>query len=447
MIIITYLTFIILEMELYQELTKKQIRMIGRDIKVIFSIKGITFPQNIEDIQKLGFFSPRVKIQDKEIYLSEEGTSALKRISDIVHNTNRYKNGLNYNDIYQSVLCELSTWFSKELTPDVNSFFISLDVTLSKINKKTHFICRIDGISIDELVNLNVGGKTIKYYNGIDLNNASDVNDNIKEIIEHEYKNSLVIVGYECGSESVALEKFYFNANLSLSVLRLYSCALYQRAIHNVNIRLINDCMHSYGVASCIGQDEGSKGLRFIKYFRSTQDFTIDKELLEHLRKDMFFDTISSLVGKESRNELENAIIKSLYWIGESQKDQSHSSAFVKLWSALECFFTLGEGNITERNARGITSIIMFGEFHHKKFESYSLLKRKIKNHYKSRSKVIHHADFSHIDNFQLEEMSFISSWVVIAMVALLERGYTKLIDIGLEAQRLDTIYNEKEVR
>lgn len=115
MIIITYLTFIILEMELYQELTKKQIRMIGRDIKVIFSIKGITFPQNIEDIQKLGFFSPRVKIQDKEIYLSEEGTSALKRISDIVHNTNRYKNGLNYNDIYQSVLCEFSIWFSKEL--------------------------------------------------------------------------------------------------------------------------------------------------------------------------------------------------------------------------------------------------------------------------------------------------------------------------------------------
>ncbi|WP_139041125.1 HEPN domain-containing protein [Aeromonas salmonicida] len=419
--------------------------MIGRDIKIIFSVKGIIFPKNIEDIQKLGFFSPRVRIRDKEIYLSEEGTSSLKRISDIVNNTNEYKNSLNYDNIYQSVLSEISTWFNKELTPDVNSFLMSLDTVLSKKNKKTHFICRIDGISIDELVNLNVGGKTIRSYNNTDLNNASDASDNIKEIIEHEYRKSLVMVGYECGSDSVALEKFYFNANLSLSVLRLYSCALYPRAIHNVNIRLINDCMHSYGVASCIGQDEGSKDLRFIKYFRSTQDFTIDKELLEHLGKNMFFDTISSLVCRESRNELENAIIKSLYWIGESQKDQSHPSAFVKLWSALECFFTLGEGNITERNARGITSIIMFGEFHHKKFESYSLLKRKIKNHYKSRSKIIHHAEFSHIDNFQLEEMAFISSWVVIAMAALLERGYTKLIDIGVEAQRLDTIYKEKE--
>jgi hypothetical protein len=52
----------------------------------------------------------------------------------------------------------------------------------------------------------------------------------------------------------------------------------------------------------------------------------------------------------------------------------------------------------------------------------------------------VHHAEFSHIDDIQLEEMAFVSAWVVVAMVTLIRRGYTKLSEIGSEAQRLDEI-------
>ena len=103
---------------------------------------------------------------------------------------------------------------------------------------------------------------------------------------------------------------------------------------------------------------------------------------------------------------MEEAIIKSLFW--KAQKDLSCASAWIKLWSCVECFFTLGEDEITELNARGISSILVFGGYSHKKYGDYEQLKKKIKNYYTLRSKVVHRAEYTHIDEIQLAEFSFI---------------------------------------
>lgn len=425
-------------MNLYEELTPKQKRIIARDINVVSSLKGLSFPKTIQDIKEIGFFSPKIKVKEKEIYLSEEGKAALRRICDIAHDTKRYRDLLNYNDVFQSVLAELGRWLSDGLIPDADEFTKPLDRLLSNTIKKFHFACRIDGISLGRVASIRIGHREIRAYNNTDLDGTSDASESIKKVIDEEYGGSLVIAGTEIGSQSVALEKFYHNAELSLSIFRLYSCALFQQAIHKVNIRLINNCAHSYGPASCFGIEDSDKSLIFTRYFKSTQDFKLDTELLDHLGRNLFFEDLCSLVDKESMNELENAIVKSLYWIGEAQKDHSNPSAFVKLWSAMECFFTLGDSEITERNARGISSILIFGGFRHEKYEDYEQLKKKIKSYYKLRSKVVHHAEFSHIDDIQLEEMSFVASWVVVAMVTLIKHGYTKLSEIELEVQRLD---------
>ena len=50
-----------MKMTLYEELTSKQKRLVKRDIDLIFSLKGLSFPKTIEDIKQFGFFSPRVR--------------------------------------------------------------------------------------------------------------------------------------------------------------------------------------------------------------------------------------------------------------------------------------------------------------------------------------------------------------------------------------------------
>ncbi len=162
--------------------------------------------------------------------------------------------------------------------------------------------------------------------------------------------------------------------------------------------------------------------------------------MLKYLESELFLNEFSSLIDKNTRSELENSIIKSLYWIGEAHKDKSNSSAFVKLWSALECFFTLGEEKINESNSRGISSIIIFGGFIFDEYQEYNDLKKRVKFLYGLRSKIVHHAIHTHIDDVLLGEIALISSWVTIVMMSLVNKGYTDLKQVEFETKRLDNI-------
>ena len=427
-------------MTLYEELTSKQKRTVKRDIGLILSLKGLSFPKTIEEIKEIGFFSPTVKIDEKEIFLSKDGRDSLCRICDFIHQSKKYENLLNYDDIFQVVIDEIERWLNDSLVPEDDEFIDPLDILLSKQIDDYVFVCKVDGLSFDNIDNIIIGNREIKKYDNELIAELSDVTGDINDIINKEYSSAYVIVGAERGSSSVAEEKFFHNAELSLSVLRLYSCALHSQAIYGINIRLINNCAHSYGSASIFGWTDSAKSLLFTRYFRSEQDFKIDSKLLDYLISACFFKELYNLIDKQNRTELEDAVVKSLFWIGEAQKDRSHASAWVKLWSCLECFFTLGDKEITERNARGISSILVFGDYSHDKYDDYHKVKKKIKKFYKQRSKVVHRAEYTHIDKILLEELSFIVAWVIITMTSLLKRGYTTLAQVKEQAERLDRI-------
>ncbi len=425
-------------MTLYEELSPKQKRSIRTDIALIISLKGLFYPKTIDELKEIGFFSPSVKVNEREIYLSKDGQVALRRICDFIHQTKKYNDLLNYNDIFQVVIAEIGRWINDKLIPDDAEFIEPLDLLLLKKIDNYTFFCRVDGVSLENIDSIIIGRYEIKKYDQMLISGVNDANDLTNNVIKKEYGDALVIIGTERGSRSVAQEKFYHNANLSLSILRLYSCALYHSAIRKLNIRLINNCAQAYGPASSFGWGDSERSLIFTRYFRSEQDLKIDPELLIYIGTECFFEMLSSLIGKEQNNKLENAILKALFWIGEAQKDRSHASAWIKLWSSMECFFTLGDKIITESNARGISSILVYGGCSHGEFGDYDQLKKKIKKYYKLRSRAVHRAEYTHIDEVLLDEFSFIAAWTVITMASLLNRGYTTLSQVQKEAVRLD---------
>jgi hypothetical protein len=427
-----------LVMTLYKELSPKQKRSIKRDIALIISLKGLTFPKTIDEIKEIGFFSPKIKANKREIYFSKDGRVALRRICDFIHQTKKYCNLLSYNDVFQSIISEIGRWIDDELVPDDSEFIDPLDTLLLKKIDDFTFFCRVDGIALKNTNSIKIGKYKVKEYDQMLISGIIDTTDLTNNVIKKEYSDALVIIGNERGSASVAKMKFYHNADLSLSVLRLYSCALYPMAIHKLNIRLINNCTQAYGPASSFGWRDSERSLMFTRYFRSEQDLKIDIELLNHIRSKCFYEILYSLIGKEQNNELENAILKALFWIGEAQQDRLHASAWIKLWTSMECFFALKDTKITEQNARGISSIFAFGGYSHEGYGDYSELKKKIKQYYELRSNVVHRAEYTHIDEVLLEDFSFIASWTVITMASLLSQGYTTLTQVQEQAVRLD---------
>jgi hypothetical protein len=427
-------------MTLYEELSPKQRRSIKRDVALIISLKGLSFPKTIDEVKDIGFFSPKVKVNQKEIYLSKDGQIALRRICGFIHQTEEYNNSLNYNDVFQGVMAEIGRWINNDLVPDDTEFIKPLDAVLLKKIDNYKFFCRVDGVSLENIDNIIIGKYEIKKYDQILISGINDANDLADKVIKKEYGDALVIIGTEKGSWSVAQEKFYHNADLSLSILRLYSCALYRSAIRKLNIRLLNNCAHGYSSASSFGWGDSERSLIYTQHFKSEQDLKINSELLNCIGAKCFFEILSSLIGKEQKNELGNAILKALFWIGEAQKDRSHASAWIKLWSSMECFFTLGDKEITELNARGISSILVYGGYSHEEFGDYKQLKKTIKRYYKLRSRAVHRAEYTHIDEVLLNKFSFIVAWTVITMASLLERGYTTLSQVQKQAVRLDSL-------
>ncbi len=302
------------------------------------------------------------------------------------------------------------------------------------------FVCRIHGVSLDGLGKVVLGRKVVNKYTTESIPELFGLDDEIKETIIKEFANNLVISGVEKGSQSIAQEKFYYNAELALSVLRLYSCALYDSAINQVRIRLIDNNVYSYNRPSCFFRANKENSLTTLTgYSELKQDFKIDSELIQILKTEYFFNEFSYLIDKKEKNELENAVVKSLFWIGEAQTDRSYASVWINLWSCVECFFVFGEDKVTERNASGISSILVYGGYSHEKYNDYKILKSKITKYYGLRSKIVHYAEHTHINEKLLEELSVMVAWVIISIISLIiDRGYTTLAEIQKEAERLD---------
>jgi len=71
-------------MTLYSEFAPKQRRTIKRDLDLICSLKGFFTPKTIDDLEELGSFPPKIKVNKKDVFFSKQGTVALRRISDFI---------------------------------------------------------------------------------------------------------------------------------------------------------------------------------------------------------------------------------------------------------------------------------------------------------------------------------------------------------------------------
>jgi len=425
---------------LLEALTLKQRRSIRHDINLIISTKGIAFPKTFDELKEIGELSPTIKVNGKTVYFSNNGQKSLRRICSFVSQTPKYIRDLSFSDISQVVICEIERWFNDSLIPDEAEFIEPLDRLLeNKIDTFT-FFCRVEGLTLDGVNSIVIGNKEIRSYQPEMLSMLNHAPEDLRKHIDKEYGNTLVMIGNERGSYSVASEKFYYNSERTLSVLRLYSCAFYKFAIYRIKIGLINEFSSASSAAITVGWSNLNKDLIYTRNFKQEQDLKLEADFLSKLTQFYFFAELGKLIEKQNRTEIEEAIVKSIYWIGEAQKDRTAVSAWVKLWTCVECFFTLDGEKISEANAKGISSLLVYGGYKIKQYSNYEEVKRKVKNYYALRSKALHRAEYSHVDIKQLEEFSLMVAWVIIVMLSLLKKGFESLSQVQLQATKLDQI-------
>ena len=199
------------------------------------------------------------------------------------------------------------------------------------------------------------------------------------------------------------------------------------------------------GVAALTRLTDLLCGIRALSEFVSKReisnlDLPLSSESVAHLTKVCFLKQLASLPDLQDRSEIQNAIIRSIYWFADAYGDRNPTMQFVKLWSCAECFFAIDKEGVTDLNAKGFAAILTFAGFRIIDVKDYPDFKRRIKNLYGSRSEAIHRASFGHIQTSDLDDLSHWIAWIIISMVALSQRGYRTLRQVQEQTSRLDRL-------
>jgi hypothetical protein len=224
-----------------------------------------------------------------------------------------------------------------------------------------------------------------------------------------------------------------------VSVLRFVVCLLRPETIYDnrVKINLLSESYNPSENTMTINLDNKGISLSWGVGRKHLNSLPIDTELLRELKDNCFFDDLLSMLKNEKRTELEENILTAVYWIGEAQNDFVYESAFIKCWTALETIFSIETKEIEESLGRGVSILLAFGGYRFIKIDEIEEVYKKVIKLYDKRCKVIHRGVYEIVSPLELLELCKYAVWSILTCLELRNKGYEKLEQIRIEANRL----------
>ena len=198
-------------------------------------------------------------------------------------------------------------------------------------------------------------------------------------------------------------------------------------AIWRSGVRAVIEPSEQAAAVSTLKWERGGAHPSMSRTWRQEQDLPLPPESVAYLTNECFLNQLAALPERHDRSELQDAILRAVYWFADAYRDRNRTMQFVKLWTCAEVFFAIDKERVTELTARGIASVLAFAGYSIIGVAEYPGFKRRIKALYALRSKAVHSAAFGHVQITDLEDFSRWVGWIIISMVSLSERGYATL--------------------
>lgn len=422
----------------YKEMNAKQKRIIERDIGTLFSPKALLSNFTIEDIKRLGIFHPTIRFEKKQLYLSNEGIEALRRLSNLIYSRKFFEGFVSKQDIINKVKECYEKWIERLQQPTGQEFTEEVIDSLFAIVKDYGFLILVEGLDLKDQNAIQLGSVRIQRSDRALMESVKFEGYLEFEPIYEMFKDGLWLIGQSRGSVDIASENFDHRAFLTIGIIAVYGSILYQGAIWRSRVRAVTSPLEHRKAVASLRWEVGGKNPSLRRNWGKEQELSLNSVSIAYLTKECFLEQLASLPDKNNRSDLEDAIIRSLYWFADAYRDRNHIMQFIKLWSCAECFFTIEKEEIAELNAKGIASILAFAGYQIIEPQEYPKFKGRVKRSYDLRSKALHRAKFRHIETSDLNDLSFWIAWVIISMVALSERGYKTLQQVHEQITQLD---------
>jgi hypothetical protein len=341
-------------------MTPKHKRIIERDVECLFSLEAFMVNPTGDDFKRNGFMRPYITVNRRTIFLSDKAIAALDRLTDVIARIPSVSGVVSRNEIHGQVVKNFSNWLESLLQPTGQEFIDRVIEDLLRLVKEYHFLARIEGISFADKDVFELGSSRILRSNPAVLNDMKFGGNIDFASVYENFKDSLWLICTSRGSPDVATEQFELRATLTIGVLAVAGALLYKGAIWRTWARVVISPLQHRARMTVLRWDVGGDNPSVAYNWGGEQDLAFKPEMIAHLNQHCFLTQLASLQERPDRSQVEDAIIRSLYWFADAYRDRNPTMQFIKLWSCVECFFAIDKEQITELNARGMAVMLTF---------------------------------------------------------------------------------------
>src|ERR1700739_29161 len=423
-------------------MTPKEQRIVESDLNTLFSIKALQVPTTIEAWQKIDFFHPMIKTERGDLPLSAKGIAALRRTTRIIQAIPALKNLCSEREIATQVHTSYEGWLRQRLQPDAREFIDGVQETLLATVKDHVHLVILEGVELIGLEKIQLGSTTIVKADPAILAGVEFGGYLSADWIDKEFANKMWLLGTTNGSPEVSRLRFEHRTMLTVGGLVVCGSLLYKGAIWRSHVRALMTPEARSAAVSVLRWEAGGTNPILSRASGNTVKLPFEVDSIRYLHENCFLDHLTTLIDREERSELQDAIVRALYWFADAHGDQNITMRFIKLWSCAECFFAISDTDVTEANTRGMATILTFAGYKVWERSEYPQMKRRLKRLYDLRSRAVHRAEFGAVQTEDLEDFSQWIAWLIVSMAALNQRGYQTLAAVKEQAVRVDDSVN-----
>lgn len=438
--------------------------------------KNYVIPKTIGEFIVIGgIFASKITIASMDWYFSQKSEAILRDFVSTLYKINEIEKAVSFDYAYKTTIAFIEASVNaqpKHTQKPVHEREIKKILRALMHEQTKHQFYRIvEGIELKDISSITFGDvelfnftkknileiKKFRQYNH--LNGFYD--QSVEPFVKKHFLNKTCIRAIGKGDETKANENAMRKIREVISILRFIVCILAHEKIYQ-NLVKINLLAESYNTSENTFRIDIANQEITLTYWtsrESLQKLPVNPEMIANLRGYYFFDDWISILSKQTKTELEEAILTAIYWIGEAQNDFIYESSFVKFWTALEALFSIREGGdtkasmcpkcktqmkaknpedgITKSLSKGIAMMLTFGGYRFIEISDVKKIFKVVDKLYDRRSEIIHRGSYGKVTPIELSEICKYATWCVLTCFGLRTQGYETLEQIRKETKRL----------
>lgn len=405
------------------KLTPKQARTLNRCLRELFSTKAFDSVDVLRGLDFSETIRRLVSVSEErgfQLPLSDQGISAHDRIVATLQDIGVGRDEALYSDIWSAVRKVAERCFARKQRPDDASEFVSLvwAELLTKIKSRT-FVAPLLGVKLVNREEVRLGSLVV--VNAVDalLSREGLSEPSINPAwLWKSLREYPCLVGTYRGTFEASKRRFTEQAHLLSGFLAVIAGYMFDRGATSFDIRVLIGTSEASGTSGYLHWCDADSSFGWGGNGGGSQQLEIDDQRATDLTEPGFINYGMWLLQNPARTDVEDAISRAVYWYGDAHRDSVSVMQFVKYWSCIECFFSLGEGDITESLAVGLATVLTFGHLQLFERADYKKNKAAVKKLYAKRSQAVHGAVHVHVNHRDLVQISQWAAFVIANMIS-----------------------------